>query len=117
MDYAGKFFKLGSGQIGAVDHPVIVVPAVEAIFFPTLLGSIIPLASFSLGTGWGFLLVGVFVDAAAAAAAVAAANLPFCAKAMPPLEHPRVGTAGRRIYIGLRAGGPCHRCRGWCPNL
>jgi hypothetical protein len=44
------------------------------------------LLRFSPETGWGFLLVGVSVEAAAAAApiATAAANLPFCAKVMPP---------------------------------
>ncbi len=38
MDHAGKFFTLGSGQIGAVDPPVIVAPAVEAILLPHIFG-------------------------------------------------------------------------------
>ncbi len=86
MDHAGKFFTLGSGQIGAVDHPVIIAPAIEAILLPHAVGSIFPLISFSPGTGWGFLLVGVSVSATAAATAIAAAaaDLSFCAKAMPP---------------------------------
>jgi hypothetical protein len=38
MDHAGKFFTLGSSQVGAVDHPVIVAPTVESILLPRAVG-------------------------------------------------------------------------------
>jgi hypothetical protein len=118
MDYAGKFFTLGSSQIKAVDHPVIVAPAVEAVLLPHAVGKHL---SFGILFSWdwvGFFLVEVSVDIAAAAAAVATADFPCPSvqRQCPPLKCPWFGAAGRRIYIGPRAGGPCHRCGGRCPN-
>ncbi len=58
MDHAGKFFTLGSGQIVAVDHPVIIAPAVEAIFLPHAVGKHL---SFGILFPWdwvGFLVGG-----------------------------------------------------------
>ncbi len=58
MDHAGKFFTFGSGQIGAVDHPVIVAPAVEAILLPYTVGKHL---SFGILFPWdwvGFLVGG-----------------------------------------------------------
>ncbi len=58
MGHAGKFFTLGSGQIGAVDHPVIVAPAVEAILLPHAVGNHL---SFGILFPWdwvGFLVGG-----------------------------------------------------------
>jgi hypothetical protein len=58
MDHVGKFFMLGNGQIRAVDHPVIVAPAVEAILLPHTVGNHL---SFGILFPWdwvGFLVGG-----------------------------------------------------------
>jgi hypothetical protein len=58
MGHGSKFFTLGSGQIGAVDHPVIVAPAVEAILLSHAVGNHL---SFGILFPWdwvGFLVGG-----------------------------------------------------------